>query len=156
MRPEGVTIALLLLVFASFGCLGMGEGYDEKAQEYTSADYTIAVYKEFITDYNAICGIGSSAEYAVTQLENFDETHSGELNYQEQKSRDHYQSVADGYIMQYNRLASQYNTNTMDKTQDWLMIASLPEHINTYTQEDHLTNDDVIDDEVLGSELLGD
>ena len=148
MKTEGVAIALLLLIFGTFGCLGYGEGYNEKAKEYTSADYTIETYKEYIVDYNAICGIGSTAEYYTEQLEAFDARTAYPLNYQEQKSRDHLQSTADGYIAQYNRLASKYNAKTMDKTQDWLMIASLPEHINDYTPEDHLTNDDIIDDEL--------
>ncbi|MDD5498834.1 MAG: hypothetical protein PHI10_05060 [Dehalococcoidales bacterium] len=60
-----------------------------------------------------------------------------------------------GYAAQYNRLVSKYNTVTMDKTNDRLMIASLPEHVNSYSDDEHLTNSDWIDDEILNSELLG-
>jgi hypothetical protein len=151
MKRMGLLIIPLLLIFASFGCLGYGEGYNDKAKEYTSADYTIQTYKDYIAKYNAICNVGSSAEIYTKQLADFDTRTVGmALSFSESSQRGQIESAKGGYIAQYNRLASEYNTMTMDKTQDWLKIASLPEHVMSYTDENHLSNNNWIDDKVLG------
>ena len=149
-------ILIPLLLLLTSGCLGYGEGYNDKAKEYTSADYTITTYKEFIGKYNAICNVGSSIDEAQAEIENFDARTQGQaLSYSESNERSRLVSVKTGYVSQYNRLSSEYNTMTMDKTKDWLMIASLPEHVDSYSSNEHLTNDNWIDDKVLGSEVLG-
>lgn len=150
-------VIIPLLLILSSGCLGFGEGYTEKAQEYTSADYTIGTYKEFIAKYNAICNVGSSIDQYNGDIERFMGM-KGDPKYWTYSENNQYESMVktkSGYVAQYNRLVSEYNTATMDKTKDWLMIASLPEHVNSYSDDEHLTNSDWIDDEILNSELLG-
>lgn len=154
-------VLITLISFTSFGCLGMFEGYGEKAQEYSSADYTISTYQAFLNKYNAICNVGSSAENQQKTIDKWIDLKGGieRAPYWNRAENDYYaemQTTKDGYIAQYNRLSSEYNKMTEDKTQDWLKIAGLPESVNEYTDVDHLTNSDIIDDKVFGSELLGD
>jgi hypothetical protein len=145
-----IIIPLLLFGLLSAGCLGYGEGYTDKAKEYTSADYTIQTYKDFIAKYNSICNVGSSIDEYQLQINDFDSRTKGQaLSYSESSERSRLVSVKSGYVSQYNRLASEYNTMTMDKTQDWLKIASLPENVDTYTDSNHLTNDDRVSDKVF-------
>lgn len=151
MKKLGLLIIPLLFIFASFGCLGYGEGYNDKAKEYTSADYTIGVYKDYIAKYNAICSVGSSIETYNQQLTDFDNRTAGMvLSFSESTQRGQIESAKSGYIAQYNRLVGEYNAMTMDKTQDWLKIASLPEHIMSYSNENHLSNNNWISDVILG------
>lgn len=149
-------LCILGFVMLESGCLGYGEGYTDKAKEYTSADYTIENYKEFIAKYNAICNVGSSIDEYQNQIDESDNRTNGQpLSYSESTERSDLVAYKSGYVAQYNRLASEYNTMTMDKTKDWLKIATLPEHVNTYSKPDHLTNSNEIDDKILGSEVLG-
>lgn len=161
MKKYALMIILIILSFSTFGCMGFFEGYTEKAQEYSSADYTIGTYKDFLVKYNAICNVGSTTENQQKTLDNYIEMKGGieRMPYWNRAENEYYQdaqTTKDGYVAQYNRLVSEYNKMTEDKTQDWLKIAGLPEYIFEYTDENHLTNSDIIDDKVFGSELLGD
>lgn len=161
MNKAMIGVVLITLIsFTSFGCLGFFEGYGEKAQEYTSADYTISTYKAFLDKYNAVCNVGSSAENQQLTIDRWIQLKGGieKAPYWNRAENDQYsqmQFTKDGYVAQYNRLASEYNKKTEDKTQDWLKIAGLPESISEYTDTTHLTNSDVIDDKVFSSEILG-
>lgn len=152
-----ILVMILLITFSSFGCLGFGNGYVDKAQEYSSADYTISTYKDFLEKYNAVCNVGSSAESAQSKIDNYIDMKGDPKfwTFSENQQYEQLLSVKMGYEAQYNRLTSEYNKMAMDKTQDWLMIATLPERIDMYTDKNHLTNNNQIDDKILGSEVLG-
>jgi hypothetical protein len=145
-----IVLLSLFLLFCTFGCLGYGEGYNDKAKEYTSADYTIQTYKDFIAKYNSICNVGSSIDEYQAQINDFDSRTRGQaLSYSESSERSRLISVKSGYVSQYNRLSSEYNTMAMDKTQDWLKIASLPERVDSYSDGDHLTNNNQVSDKIF-------
>jgi hypothetical protein len=140
----------VLIILLSAGCLGYGEGYTDKAKEYTSADYTISTYQKFIDKYNSICNVGSSIDEYQLQIQDFDNrTRDQALSYSESNERSQLVSIKSGYVAQYNRLASEYNTMTMDKTKDWLKIASLPERVDSYSDGKHLTNNDQVSDKII-------
>lgn len=155
-----MVILITFISFSTFGCLGFGEGYVDKAQEYSSADYTIGTYKAFLEKYNAVCNVGSSANNQQKSIDRWIELKGGTerapyWNRAENQQYSDMLSTKDGYVAQYNRLSSEYNKMTEDKTQDWLKIAGLPESIHEYTDGNHITNADIIDDKVFGSEMLG-
>ncbi len=145
-----VGVAILLLIFASFGCLGFGEGYVKQAQKMTSADYAIYQYKFFIEKYNAVRQMGSMIITNQRNMEEFKKDHGNPTFWTmtENEAYEELRFAENGYISQYNKFVTDYNNRMRDITtnQFWMKPQNFPESLNLYikgrplvTQEDNQT-----------------
>lgn len=136
-------IALLLVTVSSCGCLGFFEGYTKKAQEYTSADYSIDKYKFFIDKFNAIRSIG--AQILVIQQE----MDSYQTDYPKPWGKtvaDNYEELRfnkNGLVAQYNAFVGEYNSRMRDLTtnQAWMKPQNFPESLPLYSPNNLITMD---------------
>ena len=140
-------IALLIIIAIMFtlscGCLGFFEGYTEKAQHYTSADYSISQYKFFIDKYNAIRSIGAMIQVQDSNLEDFKQMHPKSETWTKTVS-DNYEDLRfnkNGYIAQYNTFVSEYNSRMRDLTsnQVWMKPDNFPSQLQPYSPNNVIT-----------------
>lgn len=143
----GVFLTLSILLS---GCLGFGEGYVKQAQTMTSADYAISQYKFFIEKYNAVRQTGSMIITNQRNMESYKKDH-GNPQFWTMTENDNYEELrfsTNGYIQQYNRFVSEYNSRMRDITtnQLWMKPQNYPESIDLYiegkslvTEEDNQT-----------------
>lgn len=129
--------ALIAILLISSGCLGFFSGYTEKAQEYTSADYSITQYKFFIDKYNAVRQMGSQILNADREISSFKEMHPNPEKW-DWKTSELYENhvfVRNGYIQQYNKFVSDYNSRMRDLTtnQGWMKPQDFPAELQPYT-----------------------
>jgi len=128
--------ALTVFVILSSGCLGFFSGYTEKAQEYTSADYSITQYKFFINKYNAIRQMGSNILNANDDISSFEKLYGDPASW-DWKTREMYEDrvfVRKGYEQQYNKFVSDYNARMRDLTtsQMWMKPQNFPSELQFY------------------------
>ncbi|MCK5122848.1 MAG: hypothetical protein KAQ87_01730 [Candidatus Pacebacteria bacterium] len=140
MKSKGIFgILIFTLVLSSVsGCLGFFEGYGEKAQEMTSADYVIAQYKFFIDKYNAIRQQGSMIANADVELEEFKLMHP-DSQFWTRSENDIYADLRSNkrsYVMIYNRFVADYNSRMRDLTtnQPWMKPQGFPEELSSYIE----------------------
>ena len=136
-------IALIVLAVSSAGCLGFFSGYTEKAQEYTSADYTINQYKFFIDKYNTIRQMGSQILNANQEIAVFEKMHPNPEKW-DWKTTDAYENkifIRRGYIQQYDKFVSDYNSRMRDLTtnQKWMRPQNFPESLPYYLPDSVIT-----------------
>jgi len=137
-----ITITLLIIFLAglailSSGCLGFFSGYTEKAQEYTSAEYSVNQYKFFINKYNAVRQMGSQILNVDKEISTFKEMYPDPETW-DWKTKDMYENhlfVRNGYIQQYNKFVSDYNSRMRDLTtsQSWMKPQNFPSELPFYT-----------------------
>lgn len=143
---KGVIVVLaVVLVASSAGCFGFFEGYTEKAQEMTSADYAIAQYKFFINKYNSIRQIGTQIENAQLTIDDYLAMHPSP-EFWTRTENDNYQQltfVRDGYIQQYNKFIADYNARMRDITtnQVWMKPQDYPPELAMYLRQSAITNE---------------
>ncbi|MFZ3057886.1 MAG: hypothetical protein WA092_02455 [Minisyncoccales bacterium] len=135
--------ALIAILIISTGCLGFFSGYTEKAQEYTSADYSIAQYKFFIDKYNAVRQMGSQILNADREISSFKEMYPQPEKW-DWKTKEMYEEhlfVRNGYIQQYNKFVSDYNSRMRDLTtnQGWMKPQDFPSELQPYTPDSTIT-----------------
>lgn len=131
--------ALIVVLIISTGCLGFFSGYTEKTQEYTSADYSITQYKFFIDKYNAVRQMGSQILNANSEISSFKEMHPNPEKW-DWKTSELYENhvfVRNGYIQQYNKFVSDYNSRMRDLTtnQRWMKPQDFPTELQPYTPD---------------------
>ena len=127
----------------SCGCLGFFEGYTEKAQQYTSADYTITQYKFFSDKYNAIRSVGAMIQVQDLELTDFKQMHPNSATWTRTVS-DNYEELRfnkNGYISQYNLFVSEYNSRMRDLTsnQVWMKPDNFPAQLQPYSPNNLIT-----------------
>ncbi|MDD3408893.1 MAG: hypothetical protein PHX85_04600 [Methanobacteriaceae archaeon] len=139
-----IVIAIIIGIFVcSSGCLGFFSGYVEEAQEMTSADYSISQYKFFIDKYNAVRQIGSQILNADDEINSFKEMYPDPARW-DWKTKEMYQDltfVRSGYIQQYNKFVSDYNSRMRDLTtnQKWMKPQNYPAELQFYTPDSLIT-----------------
>jgi len=128
---------LVATTVLSAGCMGFFQGYTEKTQKYTSADYSIDNYKFFIDKYNAIRAIGSQILNAENEMASFEKMHPNpeHWNYKTTEMYENLRFVRTGYIQQYNKFVSEYNSRMRDLTtnQVWMKPQNYPSELQPYT-----------------------
>ena len=127
----------------SCGCLGFFEGYTEKAQQYTSADYSISQYKFFIDKYNAIRSVGAMIQVQDLELTDFKQMHPNSATWTRTVS-DNYEELRfnkNGYVSQYNLFVSEYNSRMRDLTsnQMWMKPDNFPAQLQQYSPNSLIT-----------------
>lgn len=132
-----VLTVLTAIAILSSGCLGFFSGYTEKAQEYTSADYSISQYKFFIEKYNAVRQMGSQILNADREIFSYKEMYPKPENW-DWKTKEGYEDIVfarNGYIQQYNKFVSDYNSRMRDLTtnQAWMKPQNFPSELQFYT-----------------------
>lgn len=139
-----IVLAILTMVLvSSAGCLGYFSGYSEKAQEYTSADYSIAQYKFFIDKYNAIRQMGSQILNVDQEIVSFEKMHPNPEKW-DWKTTELYENkifVRRSYIQQYDKFVSDYNSRMRDLTtnQKWMRPQNFPESLPYYLPDSVIT-----------------
>jgi hypothetical protein len=150
MKNTIFAISILLLTLLSLsltcGCLGFFEGYIPKAQEYTSADYSINQYKFFIDKYNMIRSMGAMIQNADGELVDFKSIHQN-TNSWTRTENDNYEDlrfIKNGYIGQYNSFVSEYNSRMRDLTtnQAWMKPKNFPSSLQLYSPTNIITMTD--------------
>lgn len=137
-------LTILIAVMAcSAGCMGFFSGYTEKAQEYTSADYAITQYKFFIDKYNAIRQMGSQILNMDQEIASFEKMHPNSKEW-DWKTTDAYENklfVRRGYIQQYDKFVSDYNSRMRDLTtnQKWMKPQNFPDSLPYYLPDSVIT-----------------
>ena len=146
MNKAILVLPLLVMVLVSTcGCLGFFEGYTKKAQEYTSADYSITQYKFFIDKYNAIRGVGAMIRNQDADLEDFKHMHPNSALWSRTDSNN-YEELRfnrNGYLSQYNLFVQEYNSRMRDLTtnQMWMKPQNFPESLQMYSPSSLITMD---------------
>ncbi|HNP79686.1 MAG TPA: hypothetical protein PKI00_02460 [Candidatus Pacearchaeota archaeon] len=136
-------VTLIAAAMLSSGCLGFFSGYGKKAQEYTSADYSISQYKFFIDKYNAVRQMGSQILNADREISNFEKMYPNPSTW-DWKTKEMYEDhlfVRNGYIQQYNKFVSDYNSRMRDLTtnQMWMKPQNFPSELQYYTPDSVIT-----------------
>lgn len=133
-----VIVAIIAAVVSSAGCFGFFEGYGEKAQEMTSADYAIGQYKFFIDKYNAIRQMGTQIENAELDIDDYKDLHPNPEFWTRTENDNHEELrfVRTGYIQQYNKFIADYNARMRDITtnQFWMKPQNYPESLKMYSR----------------------
>ena len=128
------------------GCLGFFEGYTEKAQEFTSADYAIDHYKFFIDKYNVIRSIGAQIKVADAELEDFKQMHpdSGSWTRTISNNYEDLRFIKNGYVAQYNSFVAEYNSRMRDLTtnQVWMKPDNFPQRLEQYSPGKYVSEND--------------
>jgi hypothetical protein len=132
-----ISVFLISLILLS-GCLGFGEGYVKKAQEMTSADYVIGQYKFFIEKYNTVRQMGSMIVTGQRNMESYKKDH-GNPQFWTMTENNNYEDLrfaTNGYISQYNKFATDYNSRMRDITtnQKWMKPENFPDYIELYVE----------------------
>jgi hypothetical protein len=138
-------IVIIIVAIMSCGCLGFFEGYTEKAQQYTSADYTITQYKFFIDKYNAIRSVGAMIQVQDLELTDFKQMYPNSATWTRTVS-DNYEELRfnkNGYVSQYNLFVSEYNSRMRDLTsnQMWMKPDNFPVQLQQYSPNSLITMD---------------
>jgi len=136
-------MVVLIVAVSSCGCLGFFEGYTEKAQEYTSADYSIGQYKFFIDKYNAIRSVGAMIQNVDSDLEDFKSMHPDSSSWSRTDSNNYedLRFTRTGYIGQYNSFVQEYNSRMRDLTtnQAWMKPQNFPERLDMFSPGNLIT-----------------
>ena len=140
-----IVMLAVVLVASSAGCFGFFEGYTEKAQEMTSADYVIGQYKFFIDKYNAIRQLGTQVENAQLTIDDYLVMHPSPQFWTRTENDNHQQLtfVRDGYIQQYNKFIADYNARMRDiaTNQVWMKPQDYPSELSMYLRQSGITNE---------------
>ncbi len=136
-------IIIVIVTIMSCGCLGFFEGYTEKAQQYTSADYSISQYKFFIDKYNAIRSVGTMIQVQDLELTDFKQMHPNSATWTRTVS-DNYEELRfnkNGYVSQYNLFVSEYNSRMRDLTsnQMWMKPDNFQAQLQQYSPNSLIT-----------------
>jgi hypothetical protein len=139
MAKQVIALSALALILAvtmlSSGCLF--SGYYGKSVEYTSADYSIAQYKFFIEKHNAVRQMGSQILNANEDLLAFEKLYGNPQAWDWRTKEMHEDKifVRNGYIQQYNKFVSDYNSRMRDLTtnQMWMKPQNFPSELQPYT-----------------------
>jgi len=146
MKSLILLLALGVCIVSTCGCLGFFSGYTEKAQEYTSADYSIEQYKFFIDKYNAIRQMGAMIKNQNSQMEEFTAMYNDPKTWSrtQQENFEELRFTRNGYIQQYNKLAADYNARMRDLTtnQMWMKPQNYPSSIDLYSDGKFITTND--------------
>lgn len=139
-------LALIGLVIVSTGlcgCLGYFEGYDKKAQEFTSADYAIDHYKFFIDKYNTIRQIGAQLRNVDVRIKKFEDMHPNPSTWTRTENNNYadIEFVKSGYEAQYNLFVGEYNSRMRDLTtnQVWMKPQNFPQELSLYSPDNIIT-----------------
>jgi hypothetical protein len=138
-------VGVLIIGVSSCGCLGFFTGYTEKAQEFTSADYSISQYKFFIDKYNAIRSMGAMIQNIEADLEDFKELHPASASWSRTESNNYedLRFTRTGYIAQYNGFVQEYNARMRDLTtnQMWMKPQNFPDRLEMFSPENIITTE---------------
>ncbi|MFA5087194.1 MAG: hypothetical protein WC470_02755 [Candidatus Paceibacterota bacterium] len=131
-----IVIALIGVTTLSCGCMGFFSGYPEAGQKITSADYSVAQYKFFIEKHNSVRQMGSQILNADESVAAFEKMYPSPSTW-DWKTKEMYDDrifIRNGYIQQYNKFVSDYNSRMRDLTtnQMWMKPQNFPSELQPY------------------------
>lgn len=138
MRNVGiaVTIGAAVVLLILLGVVGAVMGwFGEVADEVLDPREAVARWQWFYDTHQALEAQESNVLQAELSVANFIELYGDDTSTWGWQAQEEYQrlvTVRDGYIINYNRVAEEYNAKMMDITRNYAAPPDLPEYIKPW------------------------